>query len=365
MGSRRGGWLMLVCLILIFTGSRVLTRNLQILWWATRLTFNSYKIYRHMTRIFHTAGDPALARRTLRLYVQVVGKAHEAGGVGVGGADADTDRNWVETLVWGARMLCRLAAAGDSTGGADDAREAGALIEKAKTRLDPSDNQLASSIHLAEGVQNTTLALLAHDPRSRPTHLADALVHLAAAVQTAPTPAGYYHLALAFARAGPQQDLDAAITCASAAVEGRGRDVRFWHLLGLVLSAQGRWKEARGVLEVGAEVGEEVGGEEEIPSKSPPLFLLDKDSPSIPPSSTLLLPTPDYPTPSRQDTFEHAMQLRMTQLALAEFVEGAEGAGVRWVEVFGWVADRKGVVGEQREFFSERGEVGYIGLTDH
>ena len=81
------------------------------------------------------------------------------------------------------------------------------------------------------------------------------------------------------------------------------------------------------------------------------VFILDKDCRALPPAATLLQPIPDYPSPSRQDMFEYAMQLRMTQLAVAEHVEGAEGAGLRWVEVFGWVADRKGVVTEQRKFY--------------
>ncbi|EEB98972.1 hypothetical protein MPER_01424, partial [Moniliophthora perniciosa FA553] len=71
---------------------------LDVLWWATRLTFNSYRILRHMTRLLYVSGDTSLARRTLRLYVQVVGKAFQASGAGAS-ADADTDEKWAETLL--------------------------------------------------------------------------------------------------------------------------------------------------------------------------------------------------------------------------------------------------------------------------
>jgi hypothetical protein len=345
-----------------------------------------------MTRVFCVAGDPHLARRTLRLYVQVVGKAWETGGVGIR-VDADTDRHWVETLIQGARMLCRLAG----PGGVEDGREAGVLIDKAKTRLDKNDKGLVASVNLAEGIWSTVMALVEHDPWTRPTRLAHALAQFAASIETFPTPSAYYHLGIALARPGPQQNLDRAIASASSAVEGGSGDIRFWHLLGLLLTADRKWAKARGVFEIAVGIGEkgdeecddgvtEEGAQAGTPkangandiraldsvtakSKSggangyrhtelwgaeghgtQSIFILDRDSRSIPPSATLLQPIPDYPTPSRQDMFEYAMQLRMTQLALAECVEGAEGAALRWVEVFGWVAERKGVVAEQREF---------------
>ncbi|VDC06392.1 unnamed protein product, partial [Peniophora sp. CBMAI 1063] len=66
---------------------------MDILWWATRLTFNSPLIYRHMTRLAHVSSDHALSLRTLRLYISVVGKARQAGEQDI----ADTDANWVDT----------------------------------------------------------------------------------------------------------------------------------------------------------------------------------------------------------------------------------------------------------------------------
>ena len=315
-------------------------------------------------------------------------KAWEAGGAGVG-VDADTNRHWVETLVQGARMLCRMAG----PDGIEDAREAGVLIDKAKTRLDKDDKELVAKVCLAEGIWSTVMALVEHDPRTRPERLAHGLAQFATSIEMLPTPSAYYHLAIALAKPGPQQNLDQAIASAGSAVEGASGDIRFWHLLGLLLTANGNWTKARAVFEIGAGIGEkgdeesedglsedggnagtngtnvqvrdfsateskigganghghvELVGPEELLEW--PAFLLDKDCGAIPPAATLLLPIPDYPSPSRQEMFDHAMQLRMTQLALAEHMEGAEGAGLKWVEVFGWVADRKGLVAEQREF---------------
>jgi hypothetical protein len=119
-------------------------------------------------RLFYVSGDTELAKRTLRLYVQVVGKAHQADSDSV---DADSDRCWVETLVQGARMLCRFALAASGLEGLKDAREAGELIEKARTRLDVADKALSASVDLAEGIWSMTMALRGRCPKTLPSHL--------------------------------------------------------------------------------------------------------------------------------------------------------------------------------------------------
>jgi hypothetical protein len=107
-------------------------------------------------RIAEACGDAVLATRALRLYVLTVGKAK------LTGKSTQSDATWVATLVWGSRMLCRLALMADPTSGnrgIDEAREAGTILEKAKERLDPNDKTLRASVELAEGIWNAVMAI--------------------------------------------------------------------------------------------------------------------------------------------------------------------------------------------------------------
>lgn len=119
-----------------------------------------------MFRLLSASGDPDLARRTLRLYIQVVSKAREAGS-SQGGTKSevegvvewDTDRQWVQTLVLGSKMLCRLAVHENDYGKAVElAKEAGTVIQKAKSRLDEDDKELVASMQLAEGIWYSVMA---------------------------------------------------------------------------------------------------------------------------------------------------------------------------------------------------------------
>jgi len=243
------------------------------------------------------------------------------------------------------------------------------------------------------------------DPHTRPTRLAHAHTLFLRSIETFPTPSGYYHLALSFTRPGPSQDLEQAIVNAGSAVEGDPKEIRYWHLLGLLLAATEQWKAAEEILEQGAAIGEasatdgefetvndngstetetqtltspmangvsgglhakdfssangnahavdrvshegsEAPGLESSPS---PQYLLERDA-ALPPSSDLLRQTPDHPPPSRQEMFEYALQLRMTQVALTECVEGAEGAGDKWVTTFSWVHAKRDTGAEQCEW---------------
>lgn len=160
------GWVIDVCtLSLTAQGTGQLTPLRQVLWWATRLTFNSYKVYRHMARLLYVSGDAELAKRTLRLYVQIVSKARETilaqadTNTVLDDVDIDTDRNWVQTCVQGARMLCRLALAEtDGRSARQEAKEAGTMIERAKERLSQDEKELVGSVQLAEGIWQYVMA---------------------------------------------------------------------------------------------------------------------------------------------------------------------------------------------------------------
>ena len=93
------------------------------------------------------------------MYIQVVGKAYETSGHrsesdsgSSSGEDTDTDSNWVDTLIFGATMLCISSSSSSNLTEMDDLNEAHNIIEKAKTRLNKQDKRLAAKIYLAEGV---------------------------------------------------------------------------------------------------------------------------------------------------------------------------------------------------------------------
>ncbi len=395
----------------------------QVLWWATRLTFNSFRIFRHMSRLFYVAGDPELAKRTLRLYVQIVSKAMEAtlaesktatedsAGLFGAGKDIDTDQIWVKTLVQGSRMLSRLALAETDAGKAgDQAKEAGEMVEKAKTRLNQDDRALLAGVQLAEAIWHIATAYtgtnehcvrlvrfphtyVEQDPLTRTQHFEQSLALLKASLENNESASTHHHLALAYLRPGASQDLQTAIVHARAAVEADPGEARHWHLLGILLTASGDWRAAKEVLQMGASVSEADLAEDDpdpvdgLPSNDnalngvqahdyatvlpetnghavngdaaedtasianrQPARLLDGDAVELPPSWELLQPLGDRPSPNRQEAFEHALQLRMTQLTLSEHVEGPEGTCDKWVDVFQWFSDRRGVAADDREY---------------
>ncbi|KAH9061154.1 hypothetical protein EDB87DRAFT_1830990 [Lactarius vividus] len=357
---------------------------MDILWWATRLTFNAARVFRHTMRISEACGDAVLATRALRLYVLTVGKAK------LTGKSTDSDATWVTTLVWGSRMLCRLALMADPTSGnrgMDEAREAGTILEKAKERLDPDDKTLRARVELAEGIWNAIMAIKEQDHLSRTSRLATALSLLESSIQVHPSSSAHFHLALALYRPIPARDLARAVENARIAVELEPDNVRYWHLLGLLLAASEDWRGAREVLEVGATLDDQSWAAEQIPplasdaldtstigkqrdsststtstgntsrtQPEPSLLseegststerqheretILDGQAHTLPSPAELLRPLPDHPPPSITERFEHALQLRMTQLALTELIEGPEVTEEKWIELFQWFAKR-------------------------
>jgi hypothetical protein len=182
------------------------------------------------------------------------------------------------------------------------------------------------------------------------------------------------------------------------AVELEPDNIRYWHLLGLLLAASEDWGGAREVLEAGATLDDQawvaeltsflpndipdsntIGKREtsstagvtvtshassthpELPSPASEeastvterqierQIVLDAHRHTLPPAAELLQPLTDHPSSSITERFEHALQLRMTQLALTELMEGPEGTEEKWVEVFHWFAKRKGPEYQSRE----------------
>ncbi|KAI0338701.1 hypothetical protein BDW22DRAFT_1362393 [Trametopsis cervina] len=365
---------------------------IDLMWWATRLTFNSFRIYRHMARLFSACGDLDLARRTLRLYIQVVSKARQAGLSGTGkdniestgaesDSDFDSDKQWVQTLVLGSRMLCRMALEEVDYGKSVAlAKEAGETLEQAKTRLPTEDKELQASVYLAEGVWHSVAASVEQSPRTRPGRLAQCIECITTAVSLFATASSHHHLALALSRPGPSRNIEDAIANARLAVELDSNESRHWHLLGLLLAATGEWKAAKGVLEIGIGLAETdlTENDDAVDANSPngaangteglnirdfaqsrgaspeagadtptvngilaPQTIIPRDAAQLPPSFTLLQPIGDRPKPTHQERFEQALQMRMTQLALTEHVEGVENVSEKWLDVFAWFREKR------------------------
>ena len=182
------------------------------------------------------------------------------------------------------------------------------------------------------------------------------------------------------------------------AVELEPDNIRYLHLLGLLLAASEDWRGAREVLEAGAAQDDQAWAAEltsslpddipdsitigrretsstvgitvtsyassthpELPSPASeeastvterPIerqIILDAHRHTLPSAAELLQSLPDHPPPSVTERFEHTLQLRMTQLALTELMEGPEGTEEKWVEVFQWFAKRKGPEYQSRE----------------
>ena len=188
---------------------------------------------------------------------------------------------------------------------------------------------------------------------TRPQLLKQALNHFASAVNfNSESADAYYHLAVALLQAGSTRDLEGCIRAARHAVELESNEIRYWHLLGLALSADGQHTQAREVLEIGESL--QTDEDDDIPNEETFAATSDTESPrgtetlispstkKVPSPTSMLLPLPDHPRPSKEDLFEHGLHLRVTLLSLIELTDGAEIASVKWVDVFAWFAERGG-----------------------
>ncbi|KZV98926.1 TPR-like protein [Exidia glandulosa HHB12029] len=309
---------------------------IDIIYWAMRLTFNSPRLMRHLSRLLAASGDIQLSKRTLMLYIRLMQHAREASdksaprspvvdGLPNGASvyppppddGSDPDPLFLHTIVHGIRMLCR---AGDAPAAAELVPIARGVLERCRLPQYELDEAKAA-LDLAQAIWNLITGVKAHSPDARQKHLQAARSLL----EDIDTPAASYHLALVLSLGG-SATLNEAIATARAAVEGAPREVRAWHLLGLLLSAQGDVSAARSILELGG--------------------ALEEEDPAPPDPTTIDIlkgwNEQQFGWPGEQEDWgkrderEDALQLRMTLVALMENVLGAEGASKRWVEVFTW-----------------------------
>jgi hypothetical protein len=148
------------------------------------MTFHSHRIFRHLTRLLHASGENMLAKRTFKLYVQLVTKSRQASMSEIEStmrrrrtldsldndpavmgdvadeetvSGADNDRQFVGGLIFGARMLCRLP------GDVEDIKRAKECLNIAKGVFENNgrlgrDRVLKSRLSCADGIIKSTLA---------------------------------------------------------------------------------------------------------------------------------------------------------------------------------------------------------------
>ncbi|ORY34198.1 hypothetical protein BCR39DRAFT_516718 [Naematelia encephala] len=377
---------------------------IQVLWWSMTLTFQSQSVLRQLTRLLVAVGDKADARRTFELYIQLVLKSRETqqpdislqlkrrptddiavspkeiqqqaeqaeaedNGDRLGEerkgqmpeAEIDNDDNLIGALLIGARLLLK------DLGDTDDAWRYAVLVadvvENGARRGRTVRQSLQAEVEEAKGIIRMAMAGRAGDPIARPTYQAQSLTHLKSAVSLDPSsPTAFYHLAYCQAEA---RAIDDAITSIHAALELDSKNVQSWHLLALLLTAQGDWTGAAKAGEAGVSVweaeedelwdemlpSEEAGVEtrdfavaslQQAPTqrRSEPLLSLDgslKSLPSVPPHT--------YPTPpeiTRARRLEHVIRLRMTLNVIVEKTQGPEMAMLRQQELFAFFSARSG-----------------------
>jgi len=350
-----------------------------VLWWTTTQTFASQPTLRHLTRVLLALNpeDPADARRTFKLYVQLVTKAretargdtsiaHDSSAVTpapptpaaentegeVGAAlkeEGDDDRTFFEALLFGARMAGR--DCGESKEGLSYLDQAkGVLAESTDGSLTDAALRLELEGAWEQERGCLLMALLerAPDPTSRPTVQAEALKHLLQASVLLPASARTF-FALAHAQVVCRQ-IDEATVAIQSALELDPGMVEGWHLLALLLTAKGKWAEAAEIVEVGLDAWEEEDEDEVAAFDDGSDGLIAKrdfagekqglssatdtvSSPISPggrlPPSGLLLPSTPSTIFLRTTAFaklEAFLQLRMTQAVLVERLEGPDEA---------------------------------------
>ncbi|KZO97334.1 hypothetical protein CALVIDRAFT_563124 [Calocera viscosa TUFC12733] len=380
---------------------------IDLMWWGTTLTFHSHRILRHLTRLLVATGDIDEAKRVFRLYVQLVTKAREtsAGDVSLqlkrrptgeaaappeeiaydegemeqlgAGTDADGDRTFVSALVFGVRMLSRWAKT------EEDAKEAWKTAQLGNAMLNATDARrdrvLSARLKAAAGISRNVQASVEMEPESRPKLQAAAMELLITSLKIDVCADTLYHLAHLQAEL---RDIDSAVLSAKQAVEKDPREVRAWHLLGLLLTAQGDYNGALAVLKLGLEevsvqqdlelardialnpslpqvegiAQKDFAGSDAAPSKrasagsglpdtgdaplvsdSPQRALLDVNA--IPPGYTMLKSL-IVRKPSRTERFETALELLITRNAIVELVEGPENANANWVDIFAYFSEQ-------------------------
>ena len=409
---------------------------ISVLWWAMSYTFQSPSVLRHLTRLLASVGESDDARRMYELYVRLVLKdrethqpeislqlkrrptegpalspveihqevmaVEEQNGVAAGKtsstqraeAETESDENFIGALLVGSRLFLR------NLGDAEEAWSyvslAGDVVRNASKRQPLAlKDSLRGEVEECKGIIRMAMGMrgewkdslygshLAYtpiaggDPVVRPSYQAQSLDHLRAAIRLDSSSGSiFYHLSYCQAEARAIEDATESIR---RAIEIRASDIQAWHLLALLLTAQGDWDAAAKACEAGVAVWEqeeerelleaEGAGSGGNPDDSDPAIetkdfagSTSASGPSVaiiaPPSRTnsepLLFASGEFkptqimtrpthpPAVNRVVRLEHVIRLRMTANVIAEKTQGCEVAMLRQQELFGFFSARSG-----------------------
>ena len=408
---------------------------ISVLWWAMSYTFQSPSVLGHLTRLLASVGESDDARRLFELYVRLVLKdrethqpeislqlkrrptegpalspveihqevmaGEEQNGVAAdktstqrAEAETESDENFIGALLVGSRLFLR------NLGDADEAWSyvtlAGDVAQNASKRQPLAlKDSLRAEVEECKGIIRMAMGMrgeckgsmygssLAHigiaggDPVVRPSYQAQSLDHLRAAILLDPASGSiFYHLSYCQAEARAIEDATESIR---RAIEIRASDIQAWHLLALLLTAQGDWNAAAKACDAGVAVWEQEEERELLeaegagtggnPDDSDPAIetkdfagSTSTSGPSVaitaPPSQTnsepLLFASGEFkptrimirpthpPAVNRVVRLEHIIRLRMTANVIAEKTQGCEIAMLRQQELFGFFSARSG-----------------------
>ncbi|KAK4704926.1 cargo-transport protein YPP1, partial [Phenoliferia sp. Uapishka_3] len=254
---------------------------IEIMYNALTHTFQSQRLLRHLMFALTSKGSYVEAGKALKIYVELFDKARETDAAQVARdvrkfrakADAatmpvekieekpvqvevdedeeefdiDSDREFVRTLTFGARVSCKYLD--DPEKGLKLAERAREIFDEGKDRSLSEDRKEESQIERALGVALGALTAKEADPLTRPARHTLALTHLENAAVLDPNSwETLYHLSYQLAEL---RQINPALEKARAAVKLNGTSRDCWHLLGLLVGAQKDLGASLQVLETG------------------------------------------------------------------------------------------------------------------
>ncbi|KAK4054711.1 hypothetical protein OIV83_000635 [Microbotryomycetes sp. JL201] len=370
----------------------------NIMYNALTHTFQSHRLLRHLARALVALGRHDEAGKALRLYHELFNKSKETDPTvvaremrkfretekrGETGADAfagekqsaeskgqaeefendaDTDRQFVETVAFAVRVFVKYLD--DPAFAVDMAKRARQLFDDERSKL-KGDAKLESQLERTLGIALGARAAKEQNPETRPTSQTEALAHLDRANQLDPESwQTLYHLAYQLAEL---RQITPALDKARQAVElcsrskGGSAYVDAWHLLGLLVAAQKETNECLVVLETAIDDGESDEDDGEVAKNrvnGTGRFLNAIDS-----RLQRLSLDSDSRKPSAECNFElfrdeteqlvAEVQLRMTKNVVIEVMEGPEAALVDQQALLAYFSSAYGEIRQQQPVSAE------------